>query len=233
MIELIYSPTWFYGKDIIIDIISVIVLLLIAYFSLKYYNMNKKNKNYLFFSTSFGLIALSFIFKIITNFTLYFISVETTNIGLFTLTYNSVHSSNILFTMGFLIYRVLTLLGLFILYSIYSKPKLINFILIIYLIILSSYFTRSIYYLFHLTSLILLLGIIVQYLNNYKKNHKNASKWLIYSFLLIALSQIIFVFVGINSLFYVFAEGIQLLGYVALLITFIKVLLDGKKKRKK
>jgi len=232
MIELIYSPKWFYGKDIIIDIISIIILLLIAYFSLKYYNMNKKNKNYLFFSVSFGLIALSFIFKIITNFTLYYSAIETKQIGLFTLTYNYFQSTSVLFTIGFLFYRILMLIGLFILYSIYSKPNLMYSLFIIYLLLISSYFSRSAYYVFHLTSLLILLGITIQYLYNYKKNHRKTNKWLLYSFSLITLSQIVFVFIGINSLFYVIAEGIQLFGYIALVITFIKVLIDGKKKRK-
>jgi hypothetical protein len=233
MIELIYSPKWFYGKDIIIDIVSIFVLSLIAYFSIRYYKINSKNKNYLFFASSFGAMALSFLFKIITNFTLYSKAVQTKQIGFVTFTYSAIQSSDLLFFIGFLVHRILMLIGLFILYSIYSKTKKANIILILYLILISMYFSRSAYYVFHLTALLLLVMVTLQYWNNYKKVNHDTNKWLFYSFSLITLSQVVFIFIGINTLFYVAAEVIQLLGYMALLITFIKVLKDGKEKRAK
>ena len=233
MIELIYSPKWFYGKDILFDIVSIFVLALIAYFSLKYYKINKKNKNYLLFGSSFGLMALSFIFKIITNFTLYFNIIQTKQIGFTTFSYSAMQSSDILFTVGFLIYRILMLFGLFLLYLIYSKTNKTNIFLILYLILISTYFSGSAYYVFHLTSLIFFVAITIQYWRNYKSTRQDSNKWLFYSFSLITLSQIIFVFIGITAYLYVAAESIQLLGYITLLIAFIKVLQDGKKKRKK
>jgi len=233
MVELIYSPKWFYGKDIIFDIVSIFVLALIAYFSVKYYRINKKNKNYLLFGSSFGLMALSFIFKIITNFTLYYNEIETKQIGLLTFTYHEIEASNILFSTGFFIHRLLMLGGLYILYSIYTKSNKSNIILTLYLILISTYFSSSAYYVFHVTSLIFLMFITLQYWNNYKKIRHESNKWLFYSFSLITLSQIIFVFIGVTAHFYVAAESIQLLGYITLLIAFIKVLQDGKKKGKK
>ncbi len=233
MIELIYSPKWFYGKDILIDIISIFVLLLISYFSMKYYKINSKNKNYIFFASSFWVIALAFIFKIITNFTLYYNIVQTKHLGLLTVAYNTLQSSNILFSAGFLLYRILMLIGLFMLYSLYAKNKTPNIILTVYFILVLSYFSMSTYYVFHATALIILLIITFQYWKNYKKEKQPNNKWLLYSFLLISLSQILFIFIGVTTLFYVIAELIQLLGYIVLLITFFKVLKYGKKKRTK
>ncbi len=233
MIELIYSPAWFYGKDIMIDIISILVLLLIAYFSVRYYKIDSRNKNYLLFAGSFGIMALSFLFKIITNFTLYNTVIQTKQFGLFTFTYNSLQSTDLLFSAGFLIHRILMLVGLYMLYSIYSRTGRSTAALILYLIIISMYFSRSAYYVFHLTALILLMMITMQYWYNHRKVMHDASRWLFWSFSLITLSQVVFVFMGLNSVYYVAAEMIQLLGFGALLITFFKVLQDGKKKRKK
>jgi len=232
MIELIYSPNWFYGKDIIIDIISIFVLSLIAYFSIKYYKISK-NKQYLFFAGSFISIALSFLFKVVTNFTLYFNIINIKHLGLITMTYNTIKSSNILSDIGFLLYRLLMLVGLFMLYSTYSKNKKINNILILYFIFVLAYFSKSAYYVFHITALIFLFLITWQYWKNYQKSKIITTKLLIYSFCLITLSQIIFIFIGLHTTFYVIAEIIQLLGYLILLLTFIKVLKNGKKKRKK
>jgi len=233
MMELIYSPRWFYGKDIVIDIVSILVLLLISYFSVRYYKINNQNKKYLFFASSFGFMALSFIFKILTNFTLYSKVIQTKQIGFVTFTYNAIQSSSILFTAGFLIYRILMLTGLLILYSMYSNTKKANIMLLLYLVFISTYFSRSAYYVFHLTALMFLVMITIQYWNNYKRFKHNTNKWLFYSFSFISLSQIVFVFMRFHALFYVTAELIQLLGYLSLLVTFIKVLKDGKKKRKK
>ncbi len=231
MIQLVYNPHWFYGKDIIIDIVSIFVLFLIAFFSIKFYKLNKRNKNYLFLALSFIFIGCSFIFKIITNFTIYYHVLETRRIGFMTFTYNAVNSSHILFFVGFLIYRLLMLFGLYMLYSIYLKQQKSNIFLISYLIIISTYFSSSTYYLFHITSLFFLVIITYRYLKNYKKNRDSTTKLLAYSFGMITLSQVVFVFVAINTFLYVIAELIQLASYISLLITFIMVLRHGKKKK--
>jgi len=231
MIQLVYNPHWFYGKDIIIDIVSIFVLFLIAFFSIKFYKLNKRNKNYLFLALSFIFIGCSFIFKIITNFTIYYHILETRRIGFMTFTYNAVNSSHILFFVGFLMYRLLMLFGLYMLYSIYLKQQKSNIFLISYLIIISTYFSSSAYYLFHVTSLFFLVIITYRYLKNYKKNRDFTTKLLAYSFGMITLSQVVFVFVAINTFLYVIAELIQLASYISLLITFIMVLRHGKKKK--
>lgn len=230
MIELVYSPQWFYGKDIIIDIVSIFVLFLIGFFAIKCYRMNKKNKNYLLLAISFFTLAASFIFKILTNFTIYYKIIEIKNIGVVTLTYQTIKSTNTLFFIGFMLYRILTLIGLYILYSIYTKQTKSNMFLIIFLIIISTYFSQSAYYIFHLTSLILLILITMQYWDIYKKNKLIPSKMLVFSFAIIAISQIIFMFVHLNQLLYVISEIVQLIGYISLLIAFILVLKHGKKR---
>ena len=228
MIQLVQ---WFYGKDLVIDIVSALVLLLIALFSLRYYKIERKNKNYLYLAISFLLIAVSFFFKILANFTIYYHVFETKYFGLYSITYHSVKTSDILFILGYLIYRLLTLLGLYILYSMYQKNQSkSNIFLIIFFILVSTYFSQSAYYIFHLTALLLLACIALQYYTNYKKNRQFTSRLLASSFVIIGISQIVFIFVNLNQNLYVVAEIIQLLGYLILLTTFVKVLRNAKKK---
>ncbi len=231
--ELVFSPVWFYGKDIIIDLISVSVLFLIALFSVKYYRMNKENKNHLLLATSFIIIAVSFLFKIIMNFTIYYTGLEAKQLGNITLIYTAMKQTDLLFTAGFLMHRVLMLLGLYMLCSIYLKQNRTTIFLVTYLIVISTYFSWSAYFIFHLTALILLLIITLNYLSNYRKTGHYTIKWLTYSFILITISQMIFMFISICPLMYVIAEVVQLAGYVGLLITFIKVIKYGQKKGKK
>ena len=230
MIDIIFSPKWFYGKDIIIDIVSIIVLALISLFSWRYYRINK-NRNYLLLSSSFCLMAVSYIFKILTNFTIYYKILETKRIGFLILTYTSIKSSQILYLAGFFIFRLLMLIGLFILFSIYQKKSKSSSFLMVYLIVMLTYFTWSAYYVFYITALILMIFITGTYLKTSRRQKTMTSRTLVYSFAIIALSQIFFIFISVNLILYVIAELIQLVGYLLLLYTFIIVIKHGKKKK--
>jgi hypothetical protein len=232
MIEIVYTPTWFYGKDLIIDIISVCVLLLIAIFSAHYYRINRLKKNYFYLALSFSLLAIAFICKIAMNFSIEYNIVETRNLGFVTLAYETIKSSDTLFYMGFLLYRLLTLLGLYILYTIYQRQTKTTIFLMLYMIIIATYFSQAYYHIFHFTALILLLLITHQHIKHYRENNLSTTRMLAISFGIIALSQVIFVVNRINSFFYVTGEIVQLMGYIMLLLTFITVLRYGKKKNK-
>ncbi|HLC60182.1 MAG TPA: hypothetical protein VJJ52_02020 [Candidatus Nanoarchaeia archaeon] len=232
MIQVVYTPQWFYSKDLLIDTISAFVLLLIASFGVRYFKLNKNNKNYLYLSGSFSLIALSFLFKILTNFTIYYKIFVTRHLGNYILTYPAIQASNILFFVGFSLYRFLTLLGLYMLYSIYQKKQSkSNIFLIVFFLVVLTYFSELEYFIFHIIAFALLALITLNYYNTYKKNKQLASKFVTASFAIIGVSQIFSIFVFYNSLYYVMAEIIQLVGYLILLITFIRVLRDAKKKR--
>jgi len=231
MIEFVFTPKWFYGKDIIIDIVSIIVLSWISYFGIKFYQMDKRKRNYLFLSISFGFLAVSFLFKILTNFTVYYPAVVTNNLGFIVYTYKALKPSNLLYFGGFIVYRLLTLIGLYLLYSIYhSKQTISTRIIIIYLIFVSTVFTQSAYYISHITAFILLGMITYQYYRNYIDSRHRPVLLLTASFLIMAVSQIISLFIKSSKLFYVAAEFIQLLGYILLLITFVWVLKHGQTK---
>ncbi len=231
MMQLVFTPRWFFVEDIAIDAVSALVSFLIVFFCVKYYKINK-NKSYLWFATSFFIIALSFLFKITTNFSLYSTIWATRQIGNVTLSYYGLQASNTIFNYGFLFYRIFTLIGLFILYELYqkehSKPDIF---LIISLILIATYFGISAYYIFHLISLILLILISFRYCKKCYSNKNKTTKLLASSFIVITISQFFFIFTAVNPLFYVAAEIIQFIGYVILLITFILVLKYGKKKK--
>ena len=232
MVNLLYSPRWFYGKDILIDVVSIIVLLLIGYCSFRFYRFNKPKKEHFLFSLSFFLLALAFVFKILTNFTLYTHVWKTLQFGLFNLTYQTIYYSDTLLIVGTLISRLLVLLGLYTLYLVYYKEQLKSAIFfMIYFILITTYFSNNAYYLFHFTNFLFLTFIIYKYVQNYHCTQDIPAKFILYSFCLIALSQIGFMFVDLSSLWYVAAELIQLSAYLLLLISFMMVLRYGKKKK--
>ena len=231
MIGILYGPKWFYGMDLIIDVFSVIVLLLIGYFSIKNYKLSGKNKNHLWISGSFFLLALGALFDILTNFTIYYRTLITKEIGLLTLTYQGFVQSNLLYIIGITGYKILTLIGLYLLFMLYKKNKSpLDFVITTYLLLVSVYFVH-LGYLFNITASLLLMSITYEYFVTYKKNKHPNTKLLACSFGIITLSHIFSIFLKSESLIYVSAESIQLIGYSLLLFTFIKVLKNAKKAR--
>ncbi len=229
MINLVYSPKWFYGKDIAIDIISSIVLFLIAFFSYKYYRLGKKRNNILL-SASFSLIGLSFLFKILTNFTIYYTKIRQSHFGFFIYSYKTVELSNFPFYFGFFMYRFLTLFGLYLLYSIYTKQRKTDMLIVVYLLFTTTLFGMASYYVFHVSAFILLSIITSHYFRNSRKTESITNRMLSYSFLVISISQVLFVFIAFKTM-YAVAEAVQLIGYLMLLITLFMVLTYGKKKK--
>lgn len=231
MVQVVFSPKWFWGKDIFIDSIALIVLLSIAVFATRYY-MIKKSRNYLYLALSFYLISLSFLSKILINFTIYYQVLHRHMVGSIEYTQVILKSSEALSIGGLFFYRLFTLLGLFALYSIYEKQSKANVFIMLYFIGVSILFATQQYYLFYLTCLIFFAIISNRYLQTYRENKEKASAMLAGSFSVITLSQVFFMFVSFATYFYVVGEITQLIGYIALLATFIVVLKHGREKNK-
>jgi len=231
MLEIVYSPAWFYGKDMMIDACSILVLFLIGFFSLRFYKIKPAKKTYLWLGLSFFMISLSFIFKILTNFRVYYDVDVTRRIGNMMYSYELVRYTDILFYIGTLAHRVLMLLGLYALYSIYHEHSKSEGLFAAFLLVVVAIFTHNSYYVFHIISLILMVLVAWRYLQNYRRNKSQSSKLLAISFGVLTISHALFCFVMLSQVLYVAAELIQLVGYTVLLITFIKVLNDGKKKK--
>ncbi|MFH1211648.1 MAG: hypothetical protein V1659_01845 [Candidatus Woesearchaeota archaeon] len=232
--ELVYSPNWFFGKDIIIDIVAVIVLLLIGFVSIKNYSLlGKTNKKHLFFGISFVLIAISIIAKITTNFTLYYHKYEIVQqIKNVIIVQQTSQASMFLFLLGFLVYHMFMLWGLYgVFATISNESKKSNIALAVFLIAVLTYFTNQLYYIFHLVSFFLIVLIIIRYQQNYLNNRNSSTKYLLIGFILLAISQVAFIFEKLSSIIYVAAEIIQLIGFLMLLITLLLVFKHGKKKK--
>lgn len=231
MTQVVISPNWFATPDIVILGFSVITLLLIAAFSLKFYFFKKKeHKNYLYFAASFLLLAVSFLWKIATDITIYYNIIKTKQVGLFTFTYHTLRAEKILFVIGHFAHYLLMLLGLYILYVVLNRKSTMNHLLILYFIVMTTIFSNFSYFIFHLTAFVLLLGISYRYYLICKKNKRNLTKLIFISFSIITASQILYMFVRLWGNIYAAAQIIQLVGFVLLLVAFIWVLKNGKKK---
>ncbi len=229
--KIVFTPDWFLTPDVLIEIFSFIILLLFFYFSVKSYRLSK-NKNSLYLGTGFLLIALAELATTLTKVVLYYDTTFTQQVGQMVITYKVVNSVDILYYIGFFFHKLLTLLGLYIIYRLPLEKKSFGDILIgICFILISVIFSQSFYYLFHLTALVLLILIINNYCKIYDKNKAENTKILIIALSMLALSHVIFILSKLNIL-YVIGQIIQLVSYIILLILIIKILKYGSSKKK-
>ncbi len=223
---------WFYGKDILIDIFSSVVILLIFLRVITYYRIKRKEIRYKYLLYSFGFLALSFLLKIFTHAFIYYNATETRHVGLITVIYQTLVNSDLLLIISLFLYRIFSILAFYFLYLVYAgkQPKY-GILLTVYLILLMGYLSHFEYYIFHLTSFVFLGIISLSILSNYSRVKFRKTAYLADSFIIIMLSQGFFMLLGAADLFYILGEIIQLCGYIMLLFIFMTVLRDGKKKR--
>lgn len=228
--KIVPTPDWFLTNDVLIGVFSFIILFLFFVFALKSYNISKK-KSVLYLGIGFLLISLAEFSNIATKFVLYYDTGITQEVGRVIMDFNLVGSVDIFYYTGFLLSRLLTLLGLYVIYKLPLPGRISGeFFLNVYLITLVAILSQSLNYLYHLTALFFLIFIINKYLKVYKEHKLTNTKILISAFVLLAIGQIIFMFSKVNYI-YVTGQGVQLISYVILLILIIRLLKNGEKKK--
>ena len=230
--KIVFTPDWFLGGDVLIEIFSFIILFLFFYFAVKNYRLSK-NKNLLYLGLGFLLIAVAEASTILTKLVLYYDVIFAQQIGQAIITYKVAQSVDIFYYIGFFLHKFFTLLGFYIIYRLPLKKKSSGDLLIgLAFIVISVLFSQEIYYLFHISSLILLCLIVSNYCDVYKENKSQNTKMLIMAFSMLAFSQIIFILSKLQVL-YALAQVIQLGSYLILLILIIRILRMAKNDKKK
>jgi len=221
----VVGPSWFYGIDYIFDLVSVIVGFLICYFSYKTYRYTSQKK-YLYFSASFFLVALAFIAKILATIPVYSKELKVETVGLVTVTSQMINKVTWINALGISVARLVMLFAFLILLLVALKIKDKKIIaLLVYFLIISTTLVSVSYIVFHLT-LLLMLGILfLNYRKNFLRVKSLNAKMVMYSFFMLFLSQVFFIFEGLAKHFYVIGEGVQLIGYLILLFAIGKMLL--------
>jgi hypothetical protein len=223
------GAVWFYGESIIIDSISIFVLILIAFFSIKYYQI-KKSRQSLFLALAFIMLALSFGMEMFINSAVKFTLLDFTKQGYGQLSLSSLSETASVVFIIYFIYHAITLIGYYLFYAAYDKQSVSNFMLVIYLIFALLFFSHESLMVFYLNSSVMLLLVTGQAFVRYQNRRYPATRFLVYGLGIITASQIASIFSAWDAKFYVMGEIIQLVGFMTLLVTFIAVLIYGRKK---
>ncbi|MEK6840576.1 MAG: hypothetical protein AABX79_01335 [Nanoarchaeota archaeon] len=230
MVKIVFTPDWFIGKDVTIEIFSFLVLITFTIIAYRYYRLSK-NRNILYLSSGLGLISLAQLATILTKLVLYYDLGPSREIGEALITSQIVNSVDLFYYAGFFFYSFLTLLGLFIIYKLPRERKSIgDYLIVVYFALISSFLNSDVFYLFHLTALFILILIVEKYFLIYGENKFFNTKILIVAFSILALSQLIFILSEIDILF-VLGNVVELISYSIFLALIIRIWKYGKEKK--
>jgi len=220
--KLVFTPDWFSGFDIGIEVFSFIVLSFFLYYSIRSYKATK-NKKALYLGIGFFLIALGEIATILTKLILFYDTTFTREIGQMVITYQITKSVDIFYKIGFFFHKLLTLFGLYIIYRFPLKKILTkDMILTGTFIIVSAVLSQFFFFVFHIITIVLLILITQNFNNIYTKNKLQTTKILVIAFTVLTTSHIIFALSNIKTL-YVAAQIMQLTSYLIMLSVIIGI----------
>ncbi len=221
---LIVSPPWFYNIDSLFELVFIVVAFLISFFSFRAYRITKE-KRYLFFSSSFFMMALAFILKVVSNTLVYTKELSQARIGPWVLTKVTITQLGWVHSYAGLFFRFLLLSAFLVLLVLVLKIRDKKEIAIVaYLLLIVAFLSGLLHFLFHTTLAVFLAIITYSFYENMVAKRSKPSRYVFWSFLSLFLSHLFFMFDQVSNHFYVVGEVLQLVGALVLLATYLMVL---------
>ena len=227
--KIVFTPDWFLGSDVSIEIFSFLILFIISILAFRNYKLSEK-KSTLHLGLGFLFIAIAGFASVIAKFPIYYDFGIVKEIGNAVVNYDIVRTVDVFYYICFFFSRFFTLLGLYVLYKLPLERISGEFFLYVYFITIISILSQPFYYVHHFTALLLIIFIINKYYKIYLKEKAGNTKILVLAFAILGLAQVVFLF---SKLAFIYAVGqmIQLIAYIALLMLIIRIVQDGKKEK--
>jgi hypothetical protein len=216
---MVNSPYWFLGVDSLIDLVTLVVMFLIAFYSKKIYKLTGK-KTYAYFYQAFMLAFLAYIVKALGDIAVYLVLKMNMTILDTILGISYISQWEMLIFSTFI---VSAYLSLFIM-----QHKIEDFCnkAVLYLIVfLTDIIVIMLWQPFvHIVNLALLIFITIHFYHNYN-DKKNVSAFAVFlSFIFLTVSELLLIFPFYSSAFYAVGHVIQVVGSSILLFRMISVL---------
>lgn len=222
-------PNWFLGPDFLINAFSFLILLTFLILCIRNYKLNK-SKPMMYLGVGFAFIALAQLTILPTKFGLYYNTPLTTYIGSLIVNSNIVSSTQMFYNISIFLNKVLTLIGLYVIFRLPKKKQFFDFVLGFYFLALSVFNTDLTSDLFYLTTMGLFTLISYRYYSVYRKNKFPNTKMLFIAFGLFALSKLLLIIPGLEIIG-VLTDVLELVGSMTLLVLIIKILKHDTKKK--
>lgn len=232
MFSLFSTPNWFQAWDVVFDLVGLVAALLISGYSWKVYRVNRENK-FAYLSLAFLMVFLGLLAKSFTSSVLYFFTVRDTVAQVLRPAAGQSLAYADLYYRAAFFFQMVFMLGAWLLIFLISQKsrerlrkyyEVAQMALFVYFILLISIVSNFQYFVFYLTSAVILGLVVLNYYKNYLNSNKNKNAFrVMLSFLFILLGNLILVFVFLFPEIYVLGEALVLVGFLLLLYTYHKV----------
>jgi len=218
-----YSPGWFAGLDLVIEVLGIIITFIIAIYSHKIFRIIKE-KRFLHFSLAFMFISAAFFVRVV-SYALNFFIKPPASIYATQDVVRHIAGMSIFRILGIFIPIILMLAAFMVLIVISTKTKDKKLVSLLFILsFISSFlgvFLHQFWY--YLVAFVLLVYVCHSFFMNYKNKKRTTSLIVFVSFSIFAFSQLMFALSAFNITCYVLAEIIQLVSFLMLLIGFILI----------
>lgn len=220
-VTLVFSPLWFHGIDIALELFSVLAAVLISIMGYKAFKLTNDKKS-LWLATAFGFITLSFLARAITA------GVVLLQIGIVPGIVDATPSMTAIesvFDSGRFVYFALVFAAYLILYALSAKisDKKQLCLLSIFLGLFAFSAFEEIPIMFYLVSFVLLFFIASNYIRNYLAKKTRSTFLISVAFSVMALEPLFAMIAIYYKPIIVAAYFFRLLAYVILLVMLVRV----------
>ncbi|MBU0757186.1 MAG: hypothetical protein KKF44_03920 [Nanoarchaeota archaeon] len=213
-----FSPQWFFGYDIVLEIFFFIIALITSLLALRVYKLTNAQQAGLF-SLSFMLISISYLIQSILN---YLIISKLNESVCRIVKIQSVAQFDII---GFFAHIIFMTIGLAILVYMTLKVRKNSLLLLLIITNIGAIFysKNSILMFFWLSSMY--VGyLVLHFAVNYFKNRNFKSMTVVLAFMFLFFSNIHFLFTINHQLYYVIGHISEFIAYILFLTNFYLVL---------
>lgn len=217
MVLAYFSPSWFFGYDVALELMFAVVTLVVSLFAFRIYRATNDNQIKLF-GTAFSLISVSYFIQSIFNFMI--VSTLNENVCSFL----KIESMEFFDSLGIYFHVLFMTIGLVLLtYMTFKskKPKILFLLLAISLI--AIFLGSNLLYNFFLISSIFLSFLSLHFMSNYLKNKQVKTLLIAIAFLLLLFGSLHFILSVDHSLFYALGHILELLAYILIFTNFYLV----------
>ena len=215
---MLLSPDWFFGYDVILEILFAIITFVVAMLGFKVYKATSQKQSF-YLAWAFLLISISNILQSTLNL---LILTKLNEPICAAIKIQSVTAFNIL---GTYIHMFFMIIGLAVLTFMTLKSKDIRGLIVITgLSLIAVFLSANSIYIFYAVSSLLLIIISWYFAKNFLKNKKTKTLLIAIAFLFLLFGSIHFLFAVNHQLFYVIGHILELIAYSLVLSNFFMVL---------
>jgi len=218
MAQFYLLPSWFFGFDIILELIFGVVTAIVAFFSLKVYGLCKERDckllgfAFIFISISYFLLAILNLLAASSQIDQEIITIALSEV--------IVPSSIWIYAYIFFFLIGLSLLA----YLTFEVRNQRLFTLIASMSIIVVIFSARTAIAFNFVAAVLLFYVFLYYLDKYQVSNKGKGLFVMLAFLLLFFARISFAFSYLNPVPYVADHIIELVAYSLILFSLVKVI---------